>query len=52
MIMIFLVAVLPQNVANVYDYMEKLKLYGGTFYILILPVVLLILDSIKGGKQI
>ncbi len=52
MIMIFLVAVLPQNVANVYDYMEKLKLYGGTFYILILPVILLILDSIKGGKQI
>lgn len=52
MIVVFVVAVFPQDVAKTYDYMKLLKQYGGVFYILILPVVLLILDSIKGGKQL
>lgn len=52
MIVVFVVAVLPQDVAQTYDYIKLLKQYGGVFYVLILPVVLLLLDSIKGGKRL
>lgn len=52
MVIVFLVAVLPQDVASTHEYMEILKKYGGTFYILILPVVLLIIDNIKRGRQV
>ncbi len=52
MIIVYVVAVLPQDIASTYDYMERLKQYGGVFYILVLPVLLLILDSLKRRKQI
>ena len=52
MVIVFLVAVLPQDVASTHEYMELLKKYGGTFYILILPVVLLLVDNIKRRKQV
>ena len=52
MIIVYAVAVLPQDIASTYDYMKVLKQYGGVFYILILPVLLLILDNLKRRKQI
>ena len=51
-VIVFLIALFPQDVAQTYDMMEKLKQYGGIFYILILPVVLLLLDTIKRRKQL
>ncbi len=52
MVIVFLVAILPQDVASTHEYMERLKKYGGTFYILILPVVLFVIDNIKRRKQV
>ncbi len=50
-IVVFAVALLPQNVAQTYDMMENLKVYGGVFYILVLPVLLLLLDTIKKRRK-
>lgn len=44
---VFLIMLLPSNIATAFKSMEKIKYYGDGFYILILPFVLLFFDSVK-----
>lgn len=52
--LIYYIALIPDNIAQAGDYMDKFSNYIGTFYVIILPILLLTISTFKrskGGKK-
>ncbi|KXG76195.1 GerAB/ArcD/ProY family transporter [Thermotalea metallivorans] len=47
---IYFLALIPDNVAQLSEYMEKFSLYMGTFYISLVPIALLVISGFKKKK--
>ncbi|QZY55467.1 GerAB/ArcD/ProY family transporter [Crassaminicella profunda] len=51
---IYFIALIPDNIAQVADYMDMISNYLSTFYVILLPILLLVISSFKkrkGGKK-
>lgn len=48
---IFIASVFPSDLVKTYEYLEWLKKYPGVFYIFIVPVIILLVDYVRGGKK-
>lgn len=51
--LLFFTAVIPKDISNAYSLLSTVTIYGGTFYLFVVPVILLILAILqnRGGKQ-
>lgn len=48
---LYIMALLPQNIAETYSVMEAFEKYFGIAYLVVIPILLIIIAKIKGGKM-